>query len=136
MKKTKNTEQKPRHKYGPVSMNDPRMIQYRECGDDVRVNKLISMAYLTNSIANAYNEEAIEILEKYTLVQKRFKTKVFNLKAAFDAYDKELFSMVSGEAEQRTFCLDYDILKEILDEYLRADDYKEVQKKFGIGNGY
>ena len=135
MKKQK-AEQKPRHKYAPVSMDDPIIMKYKASGDATKVDKLISMAYLTISIANAYNEEAIEILEKYTLVQKRFKTKVFNLKAAFDAYDKELFSMVSGEDQQRAFCLDYDILKEILDEYLRADDYKEVQKKFGIGNGY
>ena len=135
MKKQK-AEQKPRHRYMPVSMDDPIIIEYKASGDAAKVDKLVSMAYLTNSIANAYNEEAIEILEKYTLVQKKFKTKVFNLKAAFDAYDKELFSMVSGEAQQRAFCLDYDILKEILDEYLNAEDYKKVKEKFGIGKGY
>lgn len=135
MKKQK-PEQKPRKIYTPVSKKDPKIQEYINSDDSAKVNKLISMAYLVSTIANAYAEEAVEILEKYALVQKKFKTKVYNLHAAFDAFDKEMFKMINCEEGKKAFCLDYDIVRKLLDDYMAIENYKEVQEKYGLGNGY
>lgn len=69
-------------------------------------------------------------------MQKKFKTKVYNLHAAFDAFDKEMFKMINCEEGKKAFCLDYDIVRKLLDDYMAIEDYKEVQEKYGLGNGY
>ena len=55
---------------------DPIFRDYVESGDSLKAAKLSTMAYLAISVGNAYNEQAIDILQKYNYVQKKLKTRL------------------------------------------------------------
>lgn len=126
MKKTNTQPQKIR------TLQDEDIQRYINDGDSAKVNKLISMAYLMMTIANAYNEEAIEILEKYQLVKKKIKTRMVNLRTAFELYDKQMFELIHKEEGRRALCLDYDIFKKMCDDYMEEEDYKKLLEKAGL----
>lgn len=99
----------------------PDIEGYIASGENVRVARLISMGYLMYTIANAYNEEAFEILQKYGLMHKKVKTRCCNLAVAFDLFDKEIFSLIKEPDAQMRLCNDYDYFKSVCDKFMNAD---------------
>ena len=81
--------------------------------------KLLSMAYLTFSRANAYVEEANAMLEPYDMMHKKVKTTVNNLMQSFDAYDKVMQGLIGGnQGALRQLCFDSDTLSDLLDAFM------------------
>lgn len=81
--------------------------------------KLLSMAYLTFSRANAYVEEANAMLEPYGVMHKKVKTTVNNMMQSFDAYDKVMQGLIGGnQGALRQLCFDSDTLSDLLDAFM------------------
>ena len=81
--------------------------------------KLLSMAYLTFSRANAYVEEANSLLEPYGVMHKKVKTTVNNMMQSFDAYDKVMQGLIGGnQGALRQLCFDSDTLCDLLDAFM------------------
>lgn len=99
----------------------PILRNFIESGDSKRVSVLLSMGYLVQSVANAYNEEAIEIMEKHGLVHKKIKTKINNLIQSFDAYDKAVFSLIDSKEARENLLEDYDTFRGLCDKFMNAD---------------
>lgn len=96
----------------------PNYREFIESGDATKAAKLISMAYLVQSIANAYNEDAIELIQKHDLVHKKLKTRIYNLSGAFDLYDKEVSTLIDTEEAKLHLCNDYDYFRAMCDKFL------------------
>lgn len=92
-----------------------------ECGDLNRVSRLLAMAYETFSIANSYAEEANTILERHGMMYKKVKTKSNNLMQSFDAYNSVMDSMLGTKESKYQLCNDFDLLQELLDEFMNHD---------------
>lgn len=101
---------------------DPNLRNFIESGDSKRVSVLLSMGYLVQSVANAYNEEAIDIMEKHGLVHKKIKTKINNLTQSFDAYDKAVFSLIDSKEARENLLEDYDTFRGLCDKFMNADN--------------
>lgn len=101
---------------------NPNLRNFIESGESKRVSVLLSMGYLVHSVANAYNEEAIEIMEKNNLVHKKIKTKINNLTQSFDAYDKVLFSLIDSKETRAHLMEDYDTFRGLCDSFMNADN--------------
>lgn len=111
-----------------LMMSMENFKQFIESGDCKRASVLISMAYLAHSVANSYNEEALEIMEKYDLVHKKIKTRATNLEVAFDLYDKAVFSLVDKDEMSRNLCEDYDKFRSICDDFIVNNTIEEETK--------
>lgn len=101
---------------------DPNLRNFIESGESRRVSILLSMGFLVQSVANAYNEEAIDIMEKHNLVHKKIKTKINNLTQSFDAYDKVLFSLIDSKEARAHLMEDYDTFRGLCDKFMNADN--------------
>lgn len=97
--------------------NSPNFKKFIESGESEQVARLVSMAYLIISVGNSYNEEAIEIMEKYDLVHKKIKTKANNLAQSFDAYHKVINELMNKESRLQ-LCVDFDDFKAFCDKYM------------------
>lgn len=102
----------------------PNYKEFIESGDSRKASILLSMAYLTQSIANAYNEEAIELMEKHDLIHKKIKTRIVNLTTAFDLYDKEIFQLVDSQEARQRLLEDYDSFRAMCDKFMNIDEQK------------
>jgi hypothetical protein len=103
-----------------AAIEQQRMVAEMQANGTLDVAaKLLSMAYLTFSRANAYVEEANAMLEPYGVVHKKVKTTVNNLMQSFDAYDKVMQGLLGGDKDaNRQFCFDSDTLSELLDAFM------------------
>ena len=104
-----------------VTEHQRRMKAMEECGDLNRVSRLLAMSYETFSIANYYAEAANEIMERHGMVHKKVKTKANNLMQSFDAYDKEMSSMLGTKESREQLCGDFDLLQEMLNAFMQHD---------------
>lgn len=105
------------------AMEQSKMLRdFIESGDSKRVSVFLSMGFLVQSVANAYNEEAIEIMEKHGLVHKKIKTKIKNLTQSFDAYDKALFSLIDSQEAREHLMEDYETFKGLCDTFMLKDN--------------
>ena len=102
-------------------MQNPRIRRFVESGDEERAGVLISMAYILMSIANAYTEEANELLDKHNLILYNVKHTANKFTKAFDSYHTILKSMIPSMEEQKDFTEDFTILQEITDFLLKHD---------------
>ena len=84
------------------------------------IARLLSMAYLMFTIANSYAEEAISEVEKLGMMHKKIKTRTLNLATAFDLFDKTYFALIGREDVKKVFCVEYDMLKSKLDEFIHV----------------
>ena len=100
----------------------PDIDGYRNSGANQQCSRLISMAYLLNSIANGYNEQAFDILQSYGLMHKKIKTRCINLNVAFELYNKEIAGLIRQPEAQMQLCNDYDYFKELCDKFMNADN--------------
>lgn len=96
-----------------------RTMEAKESGDLDAAAKLMSMAYLTFTVANQYAEQSNDLLEKHGLLVKRLKTAVNNLMQSFDAYDKVMQGLIGGnQGALRQLCFDSDTLSDLLDAFM------------------
>lgn len=96
-----------------------RIQEMRVNGTFDRAAKLYSMAYLTFTQANNYNEQANGILKDYDMVQGKIKTAVNNLMQSFDAYNKVMSSLIGENmAALSQLCFDSDTLNDMLDAFM------------------
>lgn len=96
-----------------------RVEEMKQNGTLDKAAKLLSMAYLTFTTANAYAEQANSLLEPYGVVHKKVKTTVNNLTQSFDAYDNVMQSLIGGNQEAlRQLCFDSDTLSDLLDAFM------------------
>lgn len=105
---------------------DPIFREYVESGDSLKAAKLSTMAYLAISVGNAYNEQAIDILQKYNFVQKKLKTRINNLSQSFDSYNLEVSPLVNGEEARKLLLEDYDAFSEMCELFMNAS--KQISK--------
>lgn len=106
---------------------DPIFREYVESGDSLKAAKLSTMAYLAISVGNAYNEQAIDILQKYNFVQKKLKTRINNLSQSFDSYNLEVSPLVNGEEARKLLLEDYDAFSEMCELFMNAS--KRIRPK-------
>lgn len=96
-------------------MQNPRVRKFVESGDEERASILISMAYILMSVANAYTEEANELMDKHGLILYNVKHTANKLAKSFDTYHNILKTMLPGRDEKDAFVEDFSILQEITD---------------------
>lgn len=92
--------------------------EFRTSGDaDIAAQKL-SMAYLLMTLGNSYAEECVDLMYKHHIVRTKVKTTSNNLMQSFDAWNKEMSSMIGKPQNANLFCNDTSLLNEILDTFL------------------
>ena len=91
---------------------------FRKSEDSVTAAQQLSAAYLLFTLGNQYAESATDIMLKYHLVKKKVKTTANNLMQSFDAFDKEMQTMVTRGENALAFCNDAEMLREIIDVFL------------------
>ena len=91
---------------------------FRTSGDaDIAAQKL-SMAYLLMTMGNHYAEESVALMYKHHIVRTKVKTTSNNLMQSFEAWNKEMSSMIGKTENAYAFCNDTELLNEILDTFL------------------
>ena len=101
--------------------------QFKESGDADRAARLLSAAYLLFTIGNQYAEETVELMQKHHIVRKKVKTTANNLMQSFNAFDKEMQSMVSSGEYANRFCNESSLLREVIDVFIK-DEPIEVER--------
>lgn len=101
--------------------------QFKESGDADRAARLLSAAYLLFTIGNQYAEETVELMQKHHIVRKKVKTTANNLMQSFNAFDKEMQSMVSSGEYANRFCNESSLLREVIDVFIK-DEPIEVKR--------
>ena len=92
--------------------------EFRTSGDaDIAAQKL-SMAYLLMTLGNSYAEECVDLMYKHHIVRTKVKTTSNNLMQSFDAWNKEMSSMIGKPQNANLFCNDTSLLNEIIDTFL------------------
>jgi len=87
--------------------------------DEKRCSALVTMMYLTMSIANAYLEEAKDILQQYAVYEFDTKGECEAAIKRFDAYHDRMKIYFKGEPlAQKQLCEVYEILKSACDEQI------------------
>lgn len=100
--------------------------KFRTSGDsDIAAQKL-SMAYLLMTLGNSYAEECVELMYKHHIVRTKVKTTSNNLMQSFEAWNKEMSSMIGKPESANLFCNDTTLLTEILDTFL--NDHITVER--------
>ena len=101
--------------------------QFKESGNADRAARLLSAAYLLFTIGNQYAEETVELMQKHHIVRKKVKTTANNHMQSFDAFDKEMQSMVSSGEYANRFCNESSLLREVIDVFIK-DEPIEVER--------
>lgn len=92
--------------------------EFRASGDaDIAAQKL-SMAYLLMTMGNHYAEESVGLMYKHHIVRTKVKTTTNNLLQSFEAWNKEMASMIGKRENADLFSNDTTLLTEILDTFL------------------
>ena len=87
--------------------------------DEKRCSALVTMMYLTMSIANAYLEEAKDILQQYAVYEFDTKGECEAAIKRFDAYHERMMQYFHGEPmAQQQFIDIYETLKAACDEQI------------------
>lgn len=99
---------------------NPRLKRFVDSGDADKASRLLSMAYLLQSIATAYTDEANDIIHKHGL--KHFGIKLYSerLSRAFDLYNRQLNSMIIDEDARQNFCMDYENFELVCREFMQG----------------
>lgn len=89
--------------------------------DEKRASALVTMAYITFSIANAYQEEASDILKEYGRYTFDTKREGENVVKAFDRYHKTFFKYFKHEPlAQKQVVEVYEVIKNAIDGQVLA----------------
>lgn len=102
--------------------SNPKIKKFYESKDNDKASRLISMAYLLQSIANEMTEEANSIIAKYGLFHFNIKLHANRLEKAFDLYNRQISSMIVSEDVKRMFCDDYEEFRKICEKYMYSDN--------------
>lgn len=117
----------------PNSQLDPRLASYIESGDNMKVARLIAAAFTIHSVANAYNEDALEILQNHGLVHKKFKTRAVNLETAFDLYIREFEESLTKHEAKVQLCEDFEAFQKLCDNFMDTDGVQRVYVNLKTG---
>lgn len=98
--------------------NNPPLKRFTESEDNRKESKLISMAYLMNSIANSFTEEANDIIAQYGLFHFNIKLYSNRLMQAFDLYHRQINSMIPDNESKINFCEDFEDFKVISEKFM------------------
>mgnify|MGYP004643826873 CR=1 FL=1 len=101
---------------------NPQWRAFSQSKDLSRVNRLISMAYLLQSIATSYTEEANSLLEKYGLMHHEIKSFSRHLTKAFDAYDKQLDKLICNKSSRKQLCDDFEYFENVCRQFMNKDE--------------
>ena len=91
---------------------------FRTSGDADIAAKKLSMAYLLITMGNHYAEESVALMYKHHIVRTKVKITSNNLMQSFEAWNKEMSSMIGKPENANLFCNDTSLLTEILDTFL------------------
>ena len=91
--------------------------KFKQSTDYQRSNVCASCAYLLFTVAQAYVEENIEILDKYNLYHYNLKHDAKELVKKFDMYDKSFRKMII-KGKEENICNDYEELAKHIKEYV------------------
>lgn len=97
----------------------PRIKRFVECGDADKASRFISMAYLLQSIATAYTEEANAIISSHGLLHFNVKLYSQRLEKAFDMYYRQIASMITTEEVRQAFIADYEKFEKICSDFMK-----------------
>ena len=101
--------------------------------DEKRCSALVTMMYLTMSIANAYLEESKDILQQYAVYEFDTKGECEAAIRRFDAYHDRMKIYFKGEPlAQEQLCEVYEILKAACDEQI-LDSIAQYNRKVEQG---
>jgi hypothetical protein len=92
--------------------------EFRTSGDADTAAQKLSMAYLLMTMGNSYAEECVDLMYKHHIVRTKVKTTSNNLMQSFEAWNKEMSSMIGKPENANLFCNDTTLLTEILDTFL------------------
>lgn len=92
--------------------------EFKASGDADKAAQRLSMAYVLMTMGNHYAEESVELMYKHHIVRTKVKTTSNNLMQSFEAWNKEMSSMIGKKENANMFCNDTTLLTEILDTFL------------------
>ena len=104
---------------------NPRLKRFVDCGDADRASRLLSMAYLLQSIAIAYTDEANDIIRKHGLMQFAIKMYSERLSKAFDTYNRQIDSMITDEDSRQALCKDFEDFEAVCRRYMASRQDRE-----------
>ena len=105
--------------------------EFRGSDDEQRAAALVTMMYVTYSIANAYKEEIDEILADYNLYTFETKHEGEVLKKRFDEYHNHVKRYLKEDPLSQQQVIDvYELIKNALDEQVMEsiEQYREKHK--------
>ena len=94
-----------------------KLNQMTASGDDIRASRNLDMAYELFTLGDTYIDKAIEIMDRYGVVEKKVKTTANNLMQSFDSFDKATHALFSTQGDKRQFCDNVDILREVCEAF-------------------
>ena len=109
--------------------------EFRGSEAEQRAAALVTMMYVTYSIANAYKEEADEILADYNLYTFDTKAEGERLKKRFDEYHNCVRKYYQGEpmAQSQVIAM-YELIKGAIDEQVE-ESIKQYREKWVENSG-
>jgi hypothetical protein len=99
----------------------PMVKKFKESGDADRASRLISMAYLLQSIATELTEEANGLIAKYGLYHHNVKYWSNQLSKVFDLYHRQISGMIIDEPTREMFVTDYENFSKVCRDFMHAD---------------
>lgn len=108
---------------------NPRIKRFVDCGDADKASRLLSMAYLLQSIAISYTDEANAIIRRHGLMQFAVKMYSERLNKAFDMYNRQIDSMITDKDSRQAFCEDFEDFEAVCRRYMASRQDKEDNHK-------
>lgn len=104
---------------------NPRIKRFVDCGDADKASRLLSMAYLLQSIAISYTDEANAIIRKHGLLQFAVKMYSERLNKAFDMYNRQIDKMITDEDSRIALCEDFEEFEAVCRCYMASREERE-----------
>ena len=105
--------------------SNPRIKRFVDCGDADKASRLLSMAYLLQSIAISYTDEANTIIRKHGLMQFAIKMYSERLNKAFDMYNRQIDKMITDEDSRIALCEDFEEFEAVCRRYMASREERE-----------
>lgn len=96
-------------------MRDPGVRRFLASGDADRAARLVSMSYLLYSLANAYQEDANELMARHGMALSNVRWSERQLAQSFERYNRFVKSMIAGLDEKRELSDDFQMLQDFCD---------------------
>lgn len=103
---------------GHPATKDDRLQKVRELtesGDEYAISHYMDVAFHLFTLGAEYVDNAMELLGKYGLNEKKIKMKSDNFNASFDALNKAIYPLYESQQAQTLTCNNYDAIKEVFE---------------------